>query len=53
MVSGSTWTLCLKEGSIAKRVVICCDGTGNEFGTQNSNVIDLYQPKHPLAIGLT
>src|SRR6202050_348858 len=26
-----------------KKIVICCDGTGNEFGTQNSNVIKLYQ----------
>src|ERR1035438_8077824 len=26
-----------------KQIVICCDGTGNEFGDQNSNVIKLYQ----------
>jgi uncharacterized protein (DUF2235 family) len=25
-----------------KKIVICCDGTGNEYGTQNSNVIKLY-----------
>jgi uncharacterized protein (DUF2235 family) len=25
-----------------KNVVICCDGTGEEFGTRNSNVIKLY-----------
>jgi uncharacterized protein (DUF2235 family) len=25
-----------------KNIVICCDGTGNEFGTQNSNVVKLY-----------
>ena len=25
-----------------KKVVICCDGTGNEFGGQNSNVVKLY-----------
>ena len=27
---------------MAKNIVICCDGTGNEFGMQNSNVIKLY-----------
>src|SRR5712692_6717320 len=26
-----------------KNIVICCDGTGNEFGAQNSNVVKLYQ----------
>jgi uncharacterized protein (DUF2235 family) len=26
-----------------KNIVICCDGTGNEFGEQNSNVIKLYK----------
>jgi uncharacterized protein (DUF2235 family) len=26
-----------------KNIVICCDGTGNEFGESNSNVIKLYQ----------
>jgi uncharacterized protein (DUF2235 family) len=26
-----------------KKIVICCDGTGNEYGTQNSNVVKLYQ----------
>lgn len=26
-----------------KNIVICCDGTGNEFGRQNSNVIKLYK----------
>ncbi len=26
-----------------KNIVICCDGTGNEFGTQNSNVVKLYK----------
>ena len=25
-----------------KNIVICCDGTGNEFGSANSNVIKLY-----------
>jgi uncharacterized protein (DUF2235 family) len=26
-----------------KNIVICCDGTGNEFGIQNSNVVKLYK----------
>jgi uncharacterized protein (DUF2235 family) len=26
-----------------KNIVICCDGTGNEFGNKNSNVIKLYK----------
>jgi uncharacterized protein (DUF2235 family) len=26
-----------------KNIVICCDGTGNQFGTQNSNVVKLYK----------
>lgn len=26
-----------------KNIIICCDGTGNEFGGRNSNVIKLYQ----------
>src|SRR5215510_9374897 len=28
---------------MAKNIVICCDGTGNEFGNRNSNVIKLYK----------
>jgi len=28
---------------VSKNIVICCDGTGNQFGTQNSNVIQLYK----------
>jgi uncharacterized protein (DUF2235 family) len=28
---------------MAKNIVICCDGTGNEFGDHNSNVIKLYK----------
>jgi uncharacterized protein (DUF2235 family) len=28
---------------VAKNIVICCDGTGNEFGERTSNVIKLYQ----------
>jgi len=25
-----------------KRIVVCCDGTGNEYGDRNSNVVKLY-----------
>ena len=28
---------------MAKNIVICCDGTGNEFGNANSNVVKLYR----------
>ena len=28
---------------MAKNIVICCDGTGNEFGDSNSNVVKLYK----------
>jgi uncharacterized protein (DUF2235 family) len=27
---------------VAKNIVICCDGTGNEFSDHNSNVVKLY-----------
>lgn len=27
---------------MSKNIVICCDGTGNEFGDHNSNVVQLY-----------
>lgn len=27
---------------MAKNIVICCDGTGNQYGDQNSNVVKLY-----------
>lgn len=27
---------------MAKNIVICCDGTGNEFGDNNSDVVKLY-----------
>ena len=26
-----------------KKIVVCCDGTGNEFGVRNSNVVKLYK----------
>ncbi|MGH9842262.1 MAG: DUF2235 domain-containing protein [Blastocatellia bacterium] len=28
---------------MAKNVVVCCDGTGNEFGVHNTNVVRLFQ----------
>ena len=27
---------------MAKNIIICCDGTGNQFGDHNSNVVKLY-----------
>jgi Uncharacterized alpha/beta hydrolase domain (DUF2235) len=27
---------------MAKNIVICCDGTGNQYGSQNSNVVKMY-----------
>ncbi len=30
-------------GEVAKNIVICCDGTGNEIGTTISNVLKLYR----------
>src|SRR6476469_2632667 len=27
---------------MSKNIVICCDGTGNEFGNANSNVVKLF-----------
>ena len=30
------------SGSTAKKIVVCCDGTGNQFGDANSNVVKLY-----------
>lgn len=35
-----------------KHIVICCDGTGNEFGEANSNVVKLYQTLDRNANGL-
>ena len=26
-----------------KNIIICCDGTGNEYGQQNTNVVKLYE----------
>ena len=28
---------------MAKNIVICCDGTGDEYGDRNSNVVQLYR----------
>ena len=28
---------------MARNIVICCDGTGNQFGASNSNVVKLYK----------
>jgi len=28
---------------MSKKIVICCDGTGNEYGRNNTNVVDLYE----------
>jgi uncharacterized protein (DUF2235 family) len=30
------------EDKIMKNIVVCCDGTGNEYGEHNTNVVDLY-----------
>lgn len=30
------------ERRMGKNIVICCDGTGNEYGNENSNVVKLY-----------
>ena len=26
-----------------KNIIICCDGTGNEYGQHNTNVVKLYE----------
>jgi len=28
---------------MSKRIIVCCDGTGNEFGERKSNVVKLYK----------
>jgi uncharacterized protein (DUF2235 family) len=28
---------------MVRNIVVCCDGTGNEFGPRNSNIVKLYQ----------
>ena len=29
---------------MSKNIVVCCDGTGNEYGNNNTNVVDMYEP---------
>lgn len=29
---------------MGKNIVVCCDGTGNEYGAHNTNVVDMYAP---------
>ncbi|MGH8548622.1 MAG: DUF2235 domain-containing protein [Methylococcales bacterium] len=29
---------------MAENIVVCCDGTGNEYGLNNTNVVDMYEP---------
>lgn len=29
---------------MAKNIVVCCDGTGNEYGENNTNVVGMYEP---------
>lgn len=29
---------------MGKSIVLCCDGTGNEYGSNNTNVVDMYAP---------
>src|SRR5580704_3575817 len=29
---------------MARNIVICCDGTGNQYGSENSKVVKLYWP---------
>lgn len=29
---------------MGKNIVLCCDGTGNEYGSHNTNVVDMYTP---------
>lgn len=49
--SGFLWDMI--EPQKMKHIVICCDGTGNEFGATNSNVIKLYQALDRKADGIT
>lgn len=39
----STGTSIEPEAKMAKNIIVCCDGTGNEFGDSNSNVVKLFQ----------
>lgn len=33
----------IDNGLMAKNIIVCCDGTGNQFGRENSNVVKLFQ----------
>jgi uncharacterized protein (DUF2235 family) len=35
------------QARMPKNIVICCDGTGNEFGNRNSNVVKLFTALPP------
>lgn len=28
---------------MGKNILICCDGTGNEYGMENTNVVKLFE----------
>ncbi len=28
---------------MSRNIVVCCDGTGNEYGSNNTNVVKLYE----------
>src|ERR1700747_3138406 len=30
------------RSKMGRKIVVCCDGTGNQYGTANSNVVKLY-----------
>jgi uncharacterized protein (DUF2235 family) len=32
------------SAQMSKNIVVCCDGTGNEFGDHNTNVVSMYAP---------
>ena len=34
--------LCYAKEALVKNIVICCDGTGNQFGPDNTNVVKLH-----------
>lgn len=39
--AGGCGRLRMRRDSMPKNIVVCCDGTGNEFGDSNSNVVKL------------
>jgi uncharacterized protein (DUF2235 family) len=40
---GGEWIDDRARNAMGKNVVLCCDGTNNEFGAANTNVIKIYQ----------